>query len=170
MSNPSLTETFVLAILMSASLAATWWPLRRILGNILRSRKDPGFRLSPLAPRIRELVLDVLLQGKVIRERPLPGLAHALVFWGFCAFALATASHVAAGFGLELLSSGSAFGRLYFWLVAVFALAVAAAITGLAARRFLARPKWLGEVSPESAENTGKLASKNGGVKAARLS
>ena len=31
-----------------------------------------------------------MLQGKVIRERPLPGLAHAFVFWGFCAFALIT--------------------------------------------------------------------------------
>ena len=31
-----------------------------------------------------------MLQGKVIRQRPLPGLAHAFVFWGFCAFALIT--------------------------------------------------------------------------------
>jgi hypothetical protein len=35
----------------------------------------------------------------VIRCRPLPGIAHAFVFWGFCAFALVTANHLAMGFG-----------------------------------------------------------------------
>ena len=40
--------------------------------------------------------------------------------------------------------------RFYFGFVAVFAALVAVAITGLALRRFLVRPQWLGKVSPES--------------------
>jgi Fe-S oxidoreductase len=92
----------------------------------------------------------VLLQGKVIRERPLPGVAHAFVFWGFCAFALITLNHLAAGFGFPFLNRESGFGKAYFAFVAVWAVLVAVSIAGLAIRRFVARPKWLGTVSPES--------------------
>jgi Fe-S oxidoreductase len=91
-----------------------------------------------------------MLQGHVIRERPLPGLAHALVFWGFCAFVLVTFNHLAEGVGVALISRGGTFGGVYFLVAAVFAAAVAVGITGLAVRRFLVRPRWLGEVSPES--------------------
>jgi len=59
---------------------------------------DAGFRLPPLGRRVRDFLWEVMLQGKVIRQRPLPGLAHALVFWGFCAFALVTVNHFAAAF------------------------------------------------------------------------
>jgi Fe-S oxidoreductase len=99
---------------------------------------------------VGKFIWEVMLQGKVIRDRPLPGIAHALVFWGFCAFVLVTLNHLALGFGLTLIPRDSAFGRAYFGFVAVFAAAVAVSIAGLAARRFLAQPKWLGKVSPES--------------------
>ena len=82
-----------------------------------------------------------MLQAKVIRQRPLPGLAHAFVFWGFCAFALVTLNHVAIGFGTRFLAPGS----FYFHLAAVFAVLVAISIAGLFVRRFFVRPKWLGE-------------------------
>src|SRR6185437_3558514 len=91
-----------------------------------------------------------MLQGKVIRQRPLPGLAHAFVFWGFCAFALITMNHFATGFGVAFLSPASGFGRLYFGFVAVWAMLVIVGIVGLFVRRFLVRPRWLGAVSPES--------------------
>ena len=87
----------------------------------------------------------MLFQAKVIRERPLPGLAHALVFWAFCAFALVTLNHCAAVLGLGFLSPTGPIGRLYFYFAAVFALACAAGIIGLFVRRFLVRPKWLGD-------------------------
>jgi Fe-S oxidoreductase len=77
-------------------------------------------------------------------------LAHAFVFWGFVAFALITLNHIAAGFGLPFLSRESGFGKVYFAFVAVFAVAVAVSIAGLAIRRFVVRPRWLGTVAPES--------------------
>jgi Fe-S oxidoreductase len=46
--------------------------------------------------------------------------------------------------------SREGFGRFYFWFVAVFAVAVAISIAGLAFRRFVIRPKWLEPLSPES--------------------
>jgi len=145
-------ETALFALACLASCALFWLRFRRILATILRSKPDADFRLRPLAPRIRAFLAEVLLQARVIRYRPLPGLAHALVFWGFCAFALVTLNHLAQGFGAELFDiRRGAFGRAYGQVAAAFAVAVAVSILGLAVRRFVVRPKWLGEkVSPES--------------------
>ncbi|MFN7995929.1 MAG: (Fe-S)-binding protein [Bryobacteraceae bacterium] len=57
---------------------------------------------------------------------------------------------MAAGFGFPFFDSHSAFGKIYFGFVAIFAVAVAVSIAGLAIRRFVVRPLWLGNVSPES--------------------
>ncbi|MCW5982109.1 MAG: (Fe-S)-binding protein [Bryobacteraceae bacterium] len=137
--------------LFAVSLAVTWRRLRRIWRNIVGARKDPEYSIRPLGPRIGRFLSEVVGQAKVIRHRPLPGIAHAVVFWGFCAFALVTLDHLAAAFGLDLIPHESRFGRLYYPLVAVFAAAVGVAIVGLLVRRFVTRPKWLGEVSGESA-------------------
>lgn len=150
MAQPQLIEVLVMAFLCAASVVLFLLRTRRVLSTIRGSRKEPGYSLQPIAPRLGLLIRNVLLQAKVIRQRPLPGLAHALVFWGFLAFALATLHHLAAGFGLELIPRESPFGRIYFAVVAVFAGAVAAGISALFFRRFLVKPKWLGKSSPES--------------------
>ena len=150
MVHPSWLEIVILAILLCISGSLFWIRFRKPVDAIRRSRDNPDFKLRPLAPRIRQFVWEVLLQGKVIRERPLPGLAHAFVFWGFCAFALITINHIAAGFGLPFLSREGGFGKAYFAFVAVWAVLVAVSIAGLAIRRFVARPIWLGKVAPES--------------------
>jgi Fe-S oxidoreductase len=150
MVHPSWLEIAILAILLGISGSLFWRRFRKPVDAIRRARDNPDFYLQPLGPRIRQFVWEVMLQGKVIRERPLPGLAHAFVFWGFCAFALITLNHLAAGFGFPFLSRESRFGKAYLAFVAVWAVLVAVSIAGLAIRRFVARPKWLGEVSPES--------------------
>ena len=76
--------------------------LRRFCSRIRAAKPDADFSLRPVGPRVRELLWEVMLQAKVIRQRPLPGLAHAFVFWGFCAFALVTVNHVAIGFGTAI--------------------------------------------------------------------
>jgi Fe-S oxidoreductase len=150
MQNPAALEQWILALALAGSLAAAWRGFRRVLQTILASRPDAGYRLRPLGARLARFAREVLLQSKVIRERPAAGLAHAVVFWGFCAFALVTVNHLSAGFGVELISRESGIGRAYFGAVAGFAAAVAVAITGLAVRRFWIRPPWLGELSLES--------------------
>lgn len=150
MVHPSWLEIAILAILLCISGFVFWGRFRKPVDAIRRSRDNPDFKLRPLAPRIRQFVWEVLLQGKVIRERPLPGVAHAFVFWGFCAFALITLNHIAAGFGLPFLNRDSGFGKVYFGFVALFAVTVAVSIAGLAYRRFVVRPAWLGKVAPES--------------------
>jgi Fe-S oxidoreductase len=150
MTDASWMERVLLAVFIAGSLAIFWRRLSKVVDTIRRSRATPDFEVAPWGPRIRQFLWEVMLQGKVIGQRPLPGLAHAFVFWGFCAFALVTVNHIASGFGQRFLSPESGFGRFYFGFVALWAVAVAISIAGLFVRRFVARPKWLGEVSPES--------------------
>ena len=150
MTDASWIERLALTALMAASLALFWLRFRKVLGAIRGARATPDFEITPMGPRIRQFLWEVVAQGKVIGQRPLPGIAHALVFWGFCAFALATLNHFASAFGARFLSGEAAFGRFYLGFVAVWAVAVAGAIASLFIRRFFVRPVWLGELSPES--------------------
>ena len=150
MHDPSWTERALLAGLMIASLLLFWQRFYKVLDKIRRARATPDFEIKPLGWRVRQFLSEVALQAKVIAQRPLPGLAHAFVFWGFCFFALITMNHLASGFGFEFLSASGGFGRFYFGFVAVWAVAVAISITVLFVRRFFIRPRWLGPLSLES--------------------
>jgi Fe-S oxidoreductase len=147
----SLFEKLLFAGLAIASGYGFWRRFGPILHKILQSKKDPGFHLFPIGKRIWDFFWEVLCQAKVVRERPLPGLAHAFVFWAFLAFALVTLNHCATVLGIGVLSPAGPFGRWYFYFAAAFALACAVSILSLFVRRFLVRPKWLGaKVSWES--------------------
>jgi len=148
--NFSTTERLLFLALTAASaygFCRRFWP---IVSNILHSKKDPEFHLFPIGRRVHDFVWEVMIQAKVIRERPLAGFAHALVFWAFCAFALVTLNHCASIFGLGFLNPAGRVGRFYFDFAAVFAVACAVGILGLFLRRFVTRPRWLSEVSWES--------------------
>jgi len=138
-------EQIVFAALALASAALFWRRFGTVLRTILRARPDADFRLRPLTKRFHDLFWEVLCQAKVIRERPLAGLAHATVFWAFCAFVLVTLNHCAAALGWGFLDPAGAFGRFYSYFAAAFALACAVGIAGLFVRRFLVRPRWLGK-------------------------
>jgi Fe-S oxidoreductase len=143
--SPPEIVLFLAAALVSAALF-----LRRFLpiaGIIRAAKPDTDVHILPIGTRLKDFIVEVLLQSKVIRERPLPGVAHALVFWGFLAFAFITLNHLMQGLGVTLLAPDS----FYAYVAGAFAIAVALSIVGLFIRRFLVRPRWLGEqVSPES--------------------
>ena len=141
----SLWEKLLLAAVVFASAYLFWRRFEIVLDKIFKSKPDADFSLFPIARRIRDFVWEVMCQAKVIRERPLPGLAHAFVFWGFCAFVLVTLNHFATGFGIGFLDPQGTIGRCYFYLAAAFAFACAVGIFGLFVRRFLIRPRWLGQ-------------------------
>src|SRR4051794_16661069 len=127
-----------------------WLRFRIVVERIRKAKHDEDYKLGSIQKRVWTFVWEVLCQGKVIKERPLPGLAHAFVFWGFCAFALVTLNHIASGFGIPFLNREHFFGAFYFWFAFAFAVMCALSIAGLAFRRFVIRPKWLGPVSYES--------------------
>lgn len=138
-------EQLIFAVLVAASVYLFWRRFGPILRNILRSKRDADFHLFPVGRHVRDFVWEVMLQGKVIRQRPAAGAAHALVFWAFCAFALVTLNHCAMLFGSGFLNPNGIAGRFYFYFAAVFAIACAGGILALFIRRFFFRPKWLGE-------------------------
>jgi len=147
----SWLETGLLAAGIVISLALFFWRFGPILRNILHSKQDADFSLHPVGRRVWDFFWEVLCQGKVIRQRPLPGLAHAFVFWGFLAFALVSSNHIANGLQIGFLSPESSLGKFYFLFAAAWALLVAVGITGLFIRRFFVRPIWFGKkVSIES--------------------
>lgn len=147
----SLFEKLFLAVLILGSGAVFLRRFLPVVQRIRAAKPEAGYSVRDLPRRIGVFFWEVLLQGKVIQQRPLPGIAHAFVFWGFCAFALVTLNHFASGFGFPFLSEEGWFGRVYFALAALFGVAVAVSIAGLFIRRFIVRPKWLGEkVSKES--------------------
>jgi Fe-S oxidoreductase len=146
----SIIERLLFVALAAASAFGFWRRFGPIFNRILHSKKDPGFSLAPIGKRVWDVVWEVVLQAKVISQRPLAGIAHALVFWAFCAFALVTLNHCATALGIGFLSPEGWAGRFYSWFAAIFAVACAAGILGLFVRRFAVRPRWLGKVSPES--------------------
>ncbi|MGH9559406.1 MAG: heterodisulfide reductase-related iron-sulfur binding cluster [Bryobacteraceae bacterium] len=144
----SLPERIVFLIAIAASVILFWMRFGKVVSRIRQSKPDADFSLRPVGKRIADFLWEVMLQGKVIRERPLPGIAHALVFWGFCVYALITLNHFSEAFGYPFLNNW--FGGGYAMFARVFGALVAIAIAGLFIRRFFVRPQWLGELSIES--------------------
>ena len=150
----NIEKTLFLALVVVSGWGF-WRRFNFVLQRILRSKRDPAFQLSKIGKRIWDFFWEVLCQAKVIRERPLPGLAHAVVFWTFCAFALVTLNHCATVLGLGFLSPTGTFGRFYFDLAGLFAVACSVSILSLFVRRFLLRPIWLG---PDLSWESGLIA------------
>jgi Fe-S oxidoreductase len=147
MGNPHPVETVLFLVLLSTSAFLFWKRFSVVISRIRAARPDVHWT-DPL--HARDFLTEVLFQTKVIKERPLPGLAHAFVFWGFISFALITINHFLEVLGWGLPMSHTTTGQAYRLFVGAFAVAVAISIAGLAFRRFLVRPKWLEPLSPES--------------------
>jgi Fe-S oxidoreductase len=141
-------EKIIFLIALIAAVAGFWVRFGKVVERIRAAKPDPDFSLQPVGKRIRDFFWEVMCQAKVIRERPLPGLAHAFVFWGFCIFGLITLNHFATGLGFPVLDN--VLGDAYKKFAAAFGVLVAISIFGLFVRRFFVRPQWLGEVSKES--------------------
>jgi Fe-S oxidoreductase len=111
----------------------------------------PGeFAVDDLPGHIRRFVVDVLLQVRTIRERPIAGFAHAFVFWGFVAFAGYTSVEFLRGLGIVDLTATRWFFA-YRIILVPFATAVLGGILYLLVRRAIFRPSALGtHVSLES--------------------
>jgi Fe-S oxidoreductase len=137
------------AIFLSLCIASIWLFLRTVnqrLSSIVDRRKD--LQLDNIPRRVCRVFVEVILQYRVVRDRPVVGILHAAVVWGFLAFAWVSAEHFSLGIrGLdEATPSHSWYGAF----AAGWAIAVTLAMAGLSFRRFILRPKALGKLSPTS--------------------
>lgn len=140
-------ETLILWVLVLVFGGLFAW---QVAVRVRLIRRAPG-QLGVADPGmvVGRLLREVVFQSKVIAERPLVGLAHALVFWGFVAFAGYTSAEFLAGLGIVDLTGTAAF-CFYSLALVPFALAVLAGITALLVRRVVFRPEALGKLSGES--------------------
>src|SRR5512142_2597563 len=101
-------------------------------------RAKNNFSLDDPAGRIRRFISEVVFQSKVIAGRPIAGVAHALVFWGFVMFGGFTTSlflQGLAGPGTALDVTRARWFYAYSLLVVPFAIAVLVGIVYLLVRR-----------------------------------
>ncbi len=136
-----MIETLVfwlLLVVFSASFVAQ--VARRVR---LIATAPNNFSLDQPAFRARRFLTDVVLQRTTIAERPLAGVAHAFVFWGFVAFAGYTATEFLHGLGIASFTHTGWF-HAYRVALTPFAIAVLAGIVYLLIRRAVFRPVALG--------------------------
>jgi Fe-S oxidoreductase len=137
------------AIFIALCLGSVWLffrTLNRRLFSILPRHGDLPHDHIP--KRVWRVFVEVILQYRVVRDRPVVGILHALVLWGFIAFAWVSAQHFLLG--LRGLSKATGTRSWYGTFAAVWAVAVLVAMLGLSFRRFVLRPKPLGKLSPSS--------------------
>lgn len=144
----STKEQLFLTALIIVSCYLFALPMWKRLHLVMRGRQ--GFHLDRMGDRWLRFIKEVLIQWKVIQERPFTGLMHTFVFWGFLLFVLETFHHFATAYGWHPLGEGD-FHRTYGAVVAFFAILVLIGMAGLAFRRFVLRPKALGKFSWSSA-------------------
>jgi Fe-S oxidoreductase len=139
--------TLALCILVSVGLVLKTIVLRYRLLRLGKS-KPP---LDQIGLRLRNFVTKVLFQKSVL-ERPLPGLMHALVFWGLLVFVIAAVNRVGEGFSAGFsIFFGARFGDYYWGLVDLFGVLVLIGILALGFRRYVLRPDCLKPSSTEFA-------------------
>ncbi len=115
----------------------------RVILRILQANLEPAGSKASSSRRCWTFFWEVLCQANVIKNRPLIGIAHACVFWGFLAYLFAELDHFASIFGFVLIDRDGAFGVFYFWLIFLFAFCATLAVAILAFRRHLSKAESL---------------------------
>src|SRR5271157_2904837 len=137
------------AIFVALFIASVWLFLKTVNRRIFSVLPKHGDLPHDNIPkRLWRVFVEVILQYRVVRDRPIVGVLHAFVVWGFLAFAWVSAQHLLLG--LRGLSKAPVTRSWYGTFVAVWACAVLVAMIGLSFRRFVLRPKPLGKLSATS--------------------
>jgi len=141
-------EVWVFRLVVAA--CAGWFAAQMATRFRLIRQAPDGFSFDRFGTRADRFIAEVVFQSQVIKERPLVGIAHLFVFWGFCAFGGFTALEALRGLGIVDLTDTRA-ARVYAWALVPFAIAVIAGMAYLLVRRAIVRPPALGKtVSKES--------------------
>ena len=124
----------VLLLLAFAAFAVLAW---RKLAIVLALQPEPRWD-APLA-RLRTVVVNGLLQRRMVRREWRPGLMHAVIFIGFLSLLLRKLQLIAIGFD-ESAAFPDAFGGPFAAFKDGIEIAVTVAVLYALCRRFVARP------------------------------
>ncbi len=126
-----------ITLLMAIAFAGFAWLAWRKLGIVVRLRPEVRWD-RPLA-RMRRVLVDGLLQSRMIRGEPAAGIMHCVIFTGFLALLARKIQLIVIGYRPDFVYPG--------WLGGVFAtgkdvveLAVLAAVLYAFHRRFVRKP------------------------------
>jgi len=135
-------EQIILFVLIFVSIGSFSYELFKRFNIVLKGTGTFNFDQLPI--RLKRVLFEFILQIKVIRQRFWPGLMHAFVFWGFIFFSIITIDHFGIGFHTHILSDNfKYFYGIFFGMP--WAVFVLIGILSLAYRRFILKPKYLGD-------------------------
>ena len=137
-----VADTLWFALLTVAAVAGVAWSLSRKLSLLLAGRRD--VELGRWRERLRGLLVFFVGQKRMFLE-PIPGIMHAMIFWGFLVFTVRSLSMVGEGLtaGWELPFMHTAFGHAYLLSKDLFAVLVLVGVSIAAWRRIVTRPERL---------------------------
>lgn len=126
-------------LLFVAAVAGVVASLSRRLRLVAAGRR--GFRLGQWGRRLWDVVVYVLGQKRMFTD-PVPGVMHALIFWGFCVFLLRSLALVYEGLtgGHVLPVLAGPFGAVYGFTKDIFAVLVLLGVGVAMFRRAVTRP------------------------------
>jgi len=137
-------KPFTMAVLLITAFGYFIIRVRRLFGLMRAVTGKPQPRLGNIAERVKALFTEVLAQSNV-RHKPLIGLSHTLIFFGFLAIQPHSLelmiSGIFAGFGFEHLTPGL-YG-VYLFFTDILALLVLFGFGYAIYRRVLVRPAYL---------------------------
>ncbi|UCF69127.1 MAG: (Fe-S)-binding protein [Acidobacteriota bacterium] len=130
-------ERVLLLLLIAGTLTLFVKDLTPKIRHILAGQPE-RVRTDRLGERIWRVIKEVIFQWRVVGGRPVAGLMHAVVFFGFIGFAFETTDHFLEPFHLPFMATvlGS-YEPAFKVILAIVAVVVAIAIAGLAFRRFV---------------------------------
>lgn len=129
-------------LLLLASVLGVGWSLFRRLQLVAAGQR--GVVLGSWGRRVWDAVVYVLGQKRMFGD-PIPGVMHALIFWGFCVFLLRSVSLVFEGVtgGSHLPFLSGWFGVAYGFIKDLFAVLVLVGVGVAMFRRAVTRPSRL---------------------------
>ena len=133
--------TIIEAILVSLFLLVSIALFVRDFGakiKIIRKGESDRPRTSRFLKRFFIALKESIFHTKIIGARPVAGMLHAMVFFGFIAYGLETVDHFLKVYGLhpiQFLLGDQA--TVYKSIIVVFSILVSIGITGLFLRRFV---------------------------------
>lgn len=141
----TLLEKLLLAILTLGTIALFTIKVSKTIKIILAGKPDRN-RFDQIGRRLWVTIKEVVFQTRVINGRPIPGILHALVFFGFVTFGAETVDHFLEPYGLHFIRTilGEDGEPLFKSFIAIMAWLVIIGMVGLAFRRFV-----LVKISPD---------------------
>jgi Fe-S oxidoreductase len=113
------------------------WGFYRLYRRIARGRADTELRFDGLPARIGAALVTTLTQSRTFKKRPVVGLFHSFIFYGFVFYVLVNGVDALEGFLPLEIKPENMLSSSYLLLADVFSFLVLLGVIALVVRRFL---------------------------------